>query len=169
LDQRHVFVADYVFPIPLPSAWSGALVRQTLGGWQITGITYMQGGFPLTPTLSTNGAIRPNQIAPLSYPKTRQKWFNTASYAVPTFLSFGDASAFSVREPGRDNWNMALFKTFDIVREKGINLQFRADAYNAFNHTQFSTIQTAYTSSTFGQVLTAYDPRVFQLSMRFGF
>jgi hypothetical protein len=175
LDQRHVFVADYILAVPLPRSWSNSVVRETLGGWQVTGITYMQSGQPVTPTLGINnlglggGTARPNLIKALDYPKTRLAWFDTAAFQIPVFGSFGNASAYSIRLPGRDNWNMALFKTFPLARDGKVNLQFRADAYNTFNHTQFATIQAGFNASNFGQVLTAYDPRVFQLSMRFGF
>ena len=175
LDQRHVFVADYIAPIPIPQSWSSAVVRQSLGGWQITGITIMQSGQPVTPTLGINnlglgaGTARPNLINPLDYPKTRLAWFDKSVYQVPTFGSFGDASAYSIRMPGRDEWNMALFKTFALTHDSRVNLQFRADAYNTFNHTQFDTIQVGFNASNFGQVLTAYDPRVFQLSLRLAF
>jgi hypothetical protein len=175
LDLRHVFVADYIAPIPLFKSWSNSVVRQVLGGWQITGVTYMQSGPPITPTLGINnlglggGTARPNLVKRLTYPKTRLAWFDTSAFQTPAFGSFGDAGAFSIREPGRDEWNMALFKTFGLSRDNGVNLQFRADAYNVFNHTQFATVQTGVNSSNFGQVLSAYDPRVFQLSMRFAF
>jgi hypothetical protein len=175
LDQRHVLVTDYIVPIPLPRSWSSPVVREALGGWQITGITYMQTGQPVTPTLGINnlglggGTARPDLVKALTYPKTRLAWFDKTAYQTPVFGSFGSTRAYSVRLPGRDEWNMGLFKTFGLNRDGNFNLQFRADAYNTFNHTQFATIQAGFNSATFGQVLSAYDPRVFQLSARLAF
>ena len=175
LDQRHVFVADYILPIPLPKSWSNIVVQEALGGWQITGITLLQTGQPVTPTLSANnlgiggGTARPNQITPITYSHTRLAWFNTSAYQAPIFGSFGTAGAYSIRTPGRDNWNLGIFKTFSLVRDKRVDLQFRADAYNAFNHTQFAAVQSGFKASNFGQVTSAYDPRVYQLSLRLGF
>jgi hypothetical protein len=154
LDQRHVLVADYIVPIPIPRSWSSSVVKEALGGWQVTGITYIQTGQPVTPTLGINnlglggGTARPDLIKPLTYPRTRLKWFDTTAYQTPVSGSLGSARAYSIRLPGRDEWNMGLFKTFGLDRDGNFNLQFRADAYNTFNHTQFATIQAGFNAQT---------------------
>jgi hypothetical protein len=77
--------------------------------------------------------------------------------------------------PGIDNFNLSVFKNFSL-RERA-NLQFRAEAYNAFNHTQFSGVDTQpvfnqfgqQVSSSFGQVTSARDSRVLQFALRVTF
>jgi hypothetical protein len=176
LDQQNVFVANYIYKLPFPARVTNLLAREALSGWQISGITSIQSGLPTTPTLGVDNlglgggvTARPNLISPVSYGKTRTNWFNKSSYATPPPLSFGDAGRNSIRLPGRDNWNIALFKTFALNHDGGVNIQFRADAYNTFNHTQFQNIDAGFNDAQFGQVTSTWDPRVFQLSLRFSF
>jgi hypothetical protein len=175
LDQQNVFVASYIYKIPFGSGLSNMFARQALGGWQLSGVTSVQSGFPFTPTLGFDNlglgggvTARPDVVKALSYPRTRLAWFDKSTYASPAPLSFGDSGRNSIRLPGRDVWNLALFKTFTLNRE-GMNIQFRADSYNAFNHTQFQNVDGGFNDSTFGQVTSTWDPRVFQLSLRFSF
>lgn len=176
LDQRNVFVANYIYQLPFAMRAKNLAVRDLLGGWQISGITSIQSGFPTTPTLGIDNlglgggvTARPNVAGALSYPKSRTQWFNQSAYAAPAALSFGDASRDSIRLPGRDNWNIALFKTFSFNHDGNVNLQFRADAYNTFNHTQFQSVDAGFNDAQFGQVTSTWDPRVFQLSLRMAF
>ncbi len=79
-----------------------------------------------------------------------------------------------MRGPGRQNWNLSLFKNFVISESRGSAFQFRADAFNVFNHTQFrgdmnGGISTNVQASNFGQVTSAFDPRVFQLGAKLMF
>jgi Carboxypeptidase regulatory-like domain len=175
LDQQNVFVASYIYKIPFGSSLSNGFARQALGGWQISGVTNMKSGMPFTPTLGFDNlglgggvTARPDLVKPLSYSRTRLAWFGTDSYATPAPLSFGDSARNSIRLPGRDVWNLALFKTFALNHE-GMNIQFRADSYNTFNHTQFQNVDGGFNDATFGQVTSTWDPRVLQLSLRFGF
>ncbi len=175
LDQQNVFVASYIYQIPFGRSLSNAFARQALGGWQISGVTNMKSGMPFTPTLGFDNlglgggvTARPDQVQEVSYPRTRLEWFNKGAYVTPAPLSFGDSRRNSIRLPGRDVWNLALFKTFALNRE-GTNIQFRADSYNTFNHTQFQNVGGGFNDATFGQVTSTWDPRVFQLSLRFGF
>jgi Carboxypeptidase regulatory-like domain len=175
LDQTHVFNATYIYKVPFGNNLSNAFARQALGGWQVSGVTTMKSGMPFTPTLGFDNVglgggttERPDLVAPVKYLHSRLAWFSTNSYATPAALSFGDSGRNSIRSPGRDNWNLALFKTFALHRE-GTNLQFRADSYNTFNHTQFQNVDGGFNDSTFGQVTSTWDPRVLQLSLRLSF
>ncbi len=176
LDQRNVFVANYIYQLPFATKAKNMALRTVLGGWQISGITSVQSGFPITPTLGIDNlglgggvTARPDLVRNLSYPRTRVNWFSQSAYALPASLSFGDAHRNSIRLPGRDNWNIALFKTFPFTRDGKVNLQFRADAYNTFNHTQFQNVDAGFNDTQFGQVTSTWDPRVFQLSLRVAF
>jgi hypothetical protein len=176
LDQRNVFVANYIYRIPLATSSPNMAMRTVLGGWQISGITSLQSGFPTTPTLGIDNlglgggvTARPNVLHSVAYPKTRVEWFSQDSFTAPPSLSFGDAHRNSIRLPGRDNWNIALFKTFPLNHDGTVNMQFRADAYNTFNHTQFQSVDAGFNDAQFGQVTSTWDPRVFQLSLRLSF
>lgn len=76
-----------------------------------------------------------------------------------------------IRGPGRDNWNISLFKSFIINESRGSRVEFRADGFNIWNHTQFrgdangGGISTNFGSANFGVVTAAYDPREFQLGV----
>jgi hypothetical protein len=91
----------------------------------------------------------------------------------------GNAPASPVRGPGQNNWDITLMKKFPLKSETR-SLQFRFEFYNAWNHTQYSGIDTfalfddtaagfPQVNSTFGQVTATRQPRVIQLSLRFDF
>ncbi len=70
----------------------------------------------------------------------------------------------SLRGPSRDNWNLSLFKSF-AFNESGSRLELRAESFNAWNHAEFNQVS----SSNFGKVTSAYDPRVFQFRAKLYF
>jgi len=95
---------------------------------------------------------------------------------VNRILALGNTPSTFGRGPGLNNWNLSLFKNIR-VRER-LNMQFRAEAYNAFNHTQFSTVNVspkwnyttgAQTGAQFGQITAARDPRIMQFALRLQF
>ena len=75
----------------------------------------------------------------------------------------GDAGHNSLRGPGRDNWNLSLFKSFVLSEARGSRLELRVESFNTWNHTEFDQVSNGLGSSNFGQVTSAFDPRVFQL------
>jgi hypothetical protein len=95
-------------------------------------------------------------------------WFNTGAFGMPAPLAFGDAQEGAIRGPGRINFNLQMYKTFNLPRE-GMGLKFGAEFYNAFNHTQFHDVNTTFGQSNFGQVTDTYDPRVIELSLKLNF
>ena len=70
-----------------------------------------------------------------------------------------------VRGPGRDNWNLSLFKSF-AFNERGSRLEFRTEFFNVWNHTQFNGVSTGFTNGDFGQVTSAHDPRTLQFGLK---
>jgi hypothetical protein len=73
-----------------------------------------------------------------------------------------------IHNPGLVNWNMGLFKKFAINERMGF--QFRAEAFNVFNHPNWSGANFDPTSSSFGKVTgKTDDTRNLQLSLRFYF
>ena len=67
--------------------------------------------------------------------------FNTEAFRAPAVGTVGNAPKDVIRGPGRNNWDISVFKYFTLPGE-GVKLQFRGEFYNAFNHTQFSGVDT---------------------------
>lgn len=182
-DIRNLFFTNFVYDIPFLRHSPNHLLRTAVGGWEISGIVTVQSGAPLNIGLTGNnvasiipfGANRPNQFGPPVNPHTVSEWFDTSIYSAPVPGLWGNTPADSVRGPGRDNWNLSLFKNFVLNEERGSNLQFRAEFFNIWNHTQFvgnavqGGISTNYGASNFGQVTSAYDPRIIQLALKLYF
>lgn len=81
---------------------------------------------------------------------------------------YGNSGIGIVMGPGQFNFDMALAKTIPVT--EGTHFEFRAEAYNLFNHTQFNPPSTSLTSSTFGQILSTSVPaRIIQLGLKFYF
>jgi hypothetical protein len=176
-DRTHIAVISYVYELPFLKGPGNRVLHSIAGGWTVSGISIFQTGTPLTITygadnLGLGGGTtqRPNVASAVDYPKTRTSWFSQSSFSQPSDLTFGNAGRGIVRGPGRANFNIALFKAFNIPLREGMRFEFRAETYNTFNHTQFNAVNTTYNDRTsFGQVTSVYDPRVIQLSGKFYF
>jgi hypothetical protein len=88
-------------------------------------------------------------------------------------FTFGNAprTITSVRQPGAANMDVSLFKNFALSsRNEGIRLQFRAEAFNVFNHPQFQGPDTLVGDSNFGVISsTVNNPRELQLALKLYF
>jgi hypothetical protein len=180
LDRRNIFNASYVYSIPFFSKSTSGAAHAVLGGWQFSGITFIQSGVPLSvgygpDTLGLGGGSnRPNQVAPVSYPKTVNAWFSTSSFAAPVAPwaggpnnGFGTARKDAVVGPGLVNFNMSLFKIINLTERAKFELRF--ESFNTFNHTEFQNLDVGFTDANFGHATTTYDPRVLQLGGKFTF
>jgi hypothetical protein len=171
-DRTHVLMVSYVYELPFGQHLQG-LARNLLHGWQVSGITSLNSGLPLTVTIPGDRAgvgstgQRPNLVAPVERLMTLARWFNTEAFANPALATFGNAARSIVRGPGINNWDLSLSKRF-AVREK-VNVQFRGEFFNIFNHAQFSGVVTSLGGATFGQVNAARDSRITQLGLRLMF
>ena len=187
-DQTHVFVANYLYSLPNLSAFKGNwLSRGIFHNWEIAGITTFASGTPIGINFSrTDGVDRhgggdaPRVIMtgnPILDRGSRSfsKWFNTAAFAAPGVGNFGNAPRDVFRGPGINNSDFTLFKNFPI-REKA-RLQFRAEMYNVFNHTQWSGVDNNarfdaagnQVNGQFGQITSARLERQLQFALRFEF
>ena len=184
LDRTHVFTASWSYELPWLKNQEG-LIGHTLGGWQISGIFSAASGLPFNASdsslgtdpgglgiLGTSGAgPRGDQIcdpnANASHGFTQ--WFNTACFAdVPVGqIRPGNAGRNTIRGPGYQKWDMSVFKNFNI-KEK-MKIQFRAESFNTFNHTNWSSIGATLGSSTYGLVTAARDARIIQFGLKFNF
>src|SRR5262249_45681011 len=138
-----------------------------------------QGGFPITPGLSsslgkTATNSRPNAVGdPTRSARQPHQWINPGAFAIPTTAEiaagnfFGNAGVRCMREPGLVNFDVSVFKNF-LLREQ-MRLQFRTEFFN-FTNTPFlglpGAVDTNFNSSSFGKVVSAGDPRVVQLALK---
>lgn len=187
-DRRHDAFLNFVYDIPLLRNSSNHLLKSTVGGWELSGIIMAESGTPLNIGCnSTCGAgyssvanifpggdvlARPDLAGPVAYPKTVKAWFSPGSFAAPPPGTWGNLGFDALRGPGRQNWDLSLFKEFTLSESRGSRIEFRAESFNTFNHTQFGGpgqnggISTNLGSSNFGAVTSAWDPRVFQLGLK---
>jgi hypothetical protein len=175
-DRTNVAFVNFVYDIPFLKNSDSHLLKATVGGWEVSGIVTMESGAPLNVGLTGSNITsiipessnRPNLTGTISYPHTVNEWFNPAAFSDPAPGTWGDLGHDALRGPGRDNWNLALFKSFLISEARGSRLEIRAESFNTWNHTQFEGnvqgggISTNLGASNFGAVTSAYDPRVFQ-------
>jgi hypothetical protein len=183
-DRNNVLFFNFVYDIPLFKNGS-RLLKATLGGWALSGIITAESGAPLNmgvnstniSSVLSNTSNRPDVNGSISYPKTVASWFNPAAFSAPLCTiggsgadCYGNLGHNAVRGPGRDNWNMSLLKNFAFTER--LHLQFRADAFNMWNHTQFKGdynnggISTNVGAGNFGAITNAFDGRQFQLALK---
>jgi predicted heme/steroid binding protein len=197
-DARHTLVFNYLYDLPFfkdHSKFTGKL----LGGWQISGLTQFQTGLPCSVAgpadyagvgLDSNFGCGQNgqYWVVTGTPKIigtfgpSGQWFDTSVFSKPAAGTFNTQRVRNlIYQPGYQNWNLGLFKTFPVTEKTG--LQFRAEAFNFINHPNWcggsgcsgtTNIGLNPTSSTFGKVLTkgggvGGGERNLQLSLRFYF
>ena len=179
-DRTHIAVVNFIYDIPLFRGNQSTLLKTTLGGWQVSGIVTMESGLPinigLTGGQSGNGlpnAInRPNLVGKIAYPSAVLsgnqviQYLDPSAFALPALGAFGNLGHNAVRGPGRDNWNLSLFKNFVFSETRGSRLEFRVETFNTWNHTQFNQVSSNLGSSNFGQYTSAFDPRIMQLALK---
>jgi hypothetical protein len=108
--------------------------------------------------------------------RTFSRNFNTSAFRPPAVGTFGNAAKDLFRGPGINNWDLSLFKTIPLGSERR-TLQFRGEFYNAFNHTQFSGLDTTtrfdaqgrQVNERFGEFTSARASRRVQLALRLHF
>jgi hypothetical protein len=183
-DRTHNAVVNFIYDIPFFRHNDNRLVRTAIGGWEISGIVTMESGIPINIGLSgaqggnglPNATNRPDLVSKISYPQTVSstgqqviQYINPASFAKPAIGAFGDLGHNVARGPGRDNWNISLFKSFVFSETRGSRLEFRAETFNTWNHTQFNQVSNNFGSGNFGQFTSAFDPRIMQLGLKLYF
>jgi hypothetical protein len=143
-----------------------------LAGWKLSDITTLRSGTSATPFLSISqqgNALRPDRVPGVSIhgPKTQKEWFNTAAFVAPQPGFYGNAATGSIQGPGLIDFDMALYKDFHIT--EGNFFEFRGEAFNVFNHTNFTTINTTFGSGSYGNATAAADPRILEVALRYHF
>ena len=186
-DRRHVASISGIWNVDYYRG-SSRLMKQILNGWTIAPIVSLQSGSPFTITTGKNNnddssnANRPNLVpgvsafldAHRSRSVSRFGWFNTAAFTangpglgIGPGGADGNAPRDYLRGPGYRDIDLGLFR--DIRFERGIVLQFRGEATNAFNLVSLSNPTATYTSTQDGWITSAASPRLIQVGARLTF
>jgi hypothetical protein len=173
------------------------VAEKLISGWQISGLVNSQTGQPFSVTFDASGSTqypglvsgRANRVpgVPL-YPshKSRAEWFNPAAFACPSITdsngnvlcgaNYGNSGYDLLRGPNYNNADISLQKNTRFAER--YNVQLRADAFNAFNHPNFSSPNNDITGSNPGQINStpnppwnspAYEPRTIEFGFKFMF
>ena len=186
-DVHHNFVASYVWAIPFDRAFHAAPRRLTQG-WQIQGITRFATGTPIqmnqsvgdTSLVGSPSTDMPDVVGPIHIMNPRSSssftYFDQSSFAATTCTltgtvyssecgTFGTANRRFFHGPGINNTDLGLQKTIPVTEAKVFVI--RGEFFNIFNHAQFNNPSGNFSSSNFGNITSARDPRIGQVSAKF--
>jgi hypothetical protein len=187
INLAHSFTASVLYDLPFGKGkkfggnWSGPL-NTVLGNWEVDVIERATTGFPVFVTnsnnqsqvnLQNNGASqnRPDQTcgAKSSHP-SKTEWFNTSCFAPAGAGRLGDASRAPVSGPGFVNTDFSAIKHFNLPFYEGMGLDFRAEIFNLFNHTQLALPNNDINGAGFGGITsTVNNPRLVQFALKLKF
>jgi Carboxypeptidase regulatory-like domain/TonB-dependent Receptor Plug Domain len=187
--RRHAINVNGIYELPVGRGqkfvssmprWADAIA----GGWMVSGIWHWTTGLFLTPSMTSEGGLansRPNIVPGVSpnLPRnlrTRQHWFNAASFSVPPLLdpatglpSFGNAPRNTIIGPGIDTVDLNMRKSFALGETRHLSVE--ADLFNALNHPNWGTPDTNISdTNTVGSITAVSKPmREAQFAARFEF
>ncbi|HEX5412435.1 MAG TPA: carboxypeptidase regulatory-like domain-containing protein [Terriglobia bacterium] len=199
------FSANYLWALPWFRDAKG-FKGQVLGGWQLVGITTFRTGLPVNICEDTDytgargeACYRPDLVSNPNLSKgdrNLQRFFDPNAYVLQPLGTFGSAARNLVIGPGINDTDFSIFKNFNIpwfggggsnsLAGEAAKLEFRAEFFNVFNHTQFSGVNSTFVpqsdsggnplaglpadpSSGLGVITDARDPREIQLGLKFIF
>ena len=202
-DQRHILNIGYVLESPFLRNRK-TMAGKLLGGWQLSGLTTYQTGTPFSVVANNgsgiyagpgvgNGAGAGAYVDVIGNPNTPPPikeaadikgplLFNPQAFAAPAGLTFGNAGRNILNNPSRLNFDTGLFKNFYVTETA--NFEFRAEAFNIFNHTQFNGVKNSVScyggannsagdasclDQSFLHPSGAHNPRILQLGLKFIF
>jgi len=160
---------------------NSGILSNILGGWEVSQITQFQSG----PYVFAGGSqyvgnfdvALPNVIGPVNNSSLRSSirknnlgpYFNVNNFQPITACCGiqGDEGWGNIKFPGINNWDLSVFKNFRV--KERLNLSFRTDFFNAFNHAQFNGLSTGIAASNFGYITSAAAAREIQFSLRLAF
>jgi hypothetical protein len=169
-DIRHRFVATYIYQIPFFQT-GNRIVKAALGGWQINGITTLQGGTPFNLSMNTDAANTSSQGVQRPDVVKTPVWncgaghliacIDRTAFKVPGniaqgIFAYGNAGRNILRGPHLFNTDMSLFKSFKITER--VKFTFRAEAFNVWNNPEFSNPSANIEAATFGNITSTSVP-----------
>ena len=170
-DRRHLFNLSAVAETP---QFSNSRLRALASGWRLSPIFRVLSGGYLTVTTSTDRALtgigvqRVNQILGDPYgDKSVNNYLNPSAFAQPALGTLGNVGKGAIAGPGTWQFDTALSRTFPFGETQ--KLEFRAEAFNITNSFHMNDPITVLNQNTFGQVLSAKDPRIMQFALKYFF
>jgi hypothetical protein len=166
--QRLTTTVSWDVPVGRGRAFGRQMSRgfdAAIGGWNIAMFNTFQSGFPLSFGLNQNtlflagaGGQRPNVVGDPNAGISGRvqdrllRYFNTAAFTQPPNFTFGNAPARAswLRNPGMNNWNLTLTKTFAVTERLKVNL--RGSSFNLMNAAVFGGPNTTFGVVQFGQI-----------------
>jgi hypothetical protein len=195
-DVDHRFVASYIYQLPFGrgkrfGGQVNRVVDEAIGGWQLSGITTFQTGFPFSYTasdidgLNTTNFQRANYIPGCDVKKgltQKFQFINPNCFTQPAVGVYGNSARNFLRQPGLNNWDMAFAKSFAITERAAFKLNI--GTFNTFNHHQYAgdvgglatagsggnnSIDSGVGDAYAGYIEGANSARIIQLSGKFVF
>lgn len=178
--RKNALNFNYIYELPFFAKSRNLALRETLGGWEVSGVTTFQSGAPNSVTVSNDiagigasssrASTNGQDINLSAGQRTVSEWFNIQAFLPVAQMvkgQFGNTGRDILIGPGYQVWSVSMIKNMSF-REKA-RLQFRAESYNLFNHPNFAGINTTVGSSAFGNVTAAGPGRImsFGLKLRF--
>jgi hypothetical protein len=178
-DVRHRFALSAVYDLP---AWNhSGVVQAVTKNWHVSTVYQVQTGFPFTisvfgdtansGTVLGENPIRANYTGQPIFgagARAADRWFNTAAFVAPPAFTFGNVGRNSVYGPGLQTLDLALVRDFSVTER--IKCNFRAEFFNALNHTNLGTPARFVNMPQFGTITETTTPgREIQFSARLSF
>ena len=180
-DRRHLFNLTVVARTP---RFSNKALRMAATDWVASVIYRYSSGAPLAVLSGLDNALtgftleRPNQVSPVTAAVNQGSacpnvapcisWFNPAAFQQPALGTLGNMGAYTAYGPSFFQFDMALVREFRVA--EGKRLELRGEAFNVTNSLRANNPGvTLSTPNTFGVILSAMDPRIMQLAVKFVF
>ncbi len=191
LDRQQVGFVNFVYDLPIFRTTDNRALKAVAGGWQLSGIVTLETGLPVNMGINATSlggivqgaAFRPSILGPVSYVRTNTtfssnhnntvQWFDPSNFFIQNdpgtgLATFGNVPHNFLRGPGRQEWNMALYKSFAFTESARLELRF--ETFNTFNHTQLNGVNaTIGGGPDTGKINSDWGPRVFQLGAKIMF
>ena len=177
-NRKARFTGSFNYQLPGPKAGAA---RTLVGGWQVNGILILQTGAPLNIVTGFDNSfsgIGNDRVDIVGNPKLAdgrsrgakvQQWFNTAAFTANAPGTFGALGRNTMLGPGYADLDLSLFKAFPMPYSEHHKLQVRAECFNALNRVNLGNPNTNFSSSIFGHITGANDPRILQFGLRYSF
>ena len=180
---RMVFSGTWGLPFGKGHALASQGVGAALaGGWQVEGVYTASSGHPVTPVWNTDvanvdGTAWPDRVCNGQLSNwTLQNYFNANCFVNPTTITpavvggpppFGNTGRNIIFAPGINNFDFALHRSFALPIHENTDLELRAEAFNVFNHPEFSTPSTTLNTTTTGSIsATSINNRIVQVAAK---